>query len=274
MIYQYVAPGVEVREFVRDYLIAHFVFNKEQPIPFKRFSPRPEQALTFLTKGYLNIVNLKTGQTHKSPSVSICGQQTSRYNYYLPAEYLMLRINFHPGALYRLFRVPVSEFTNSWFDAELVASSEIKKVNERLVNCLKYGDMIDVAESYLKTKIKNLKDHPHPIDNVASEILEDPSRFSMAWLASQACLSYRQFDRKFIERNGISPKLFNRIIRFFKAYKYKESHKGQTWIDIALQFGYTDYQHMSKDFQEFTHGSPNQWIEEYNQSPERILHLE
>jgi len=50
MIYQYIAPEPALREFVRDYLIAHFVFDKNQPIPIKSFSPRPEQAITFFRK--------------------------------------------------------------------------------------------------------------------------------------------------------------------------------------------------------------------------------
>jgi hypothetical protein len=29
----------------------------------------------------------------------------------------MVRVHFHPGALYRLLRIPLSEFTDCWFDA-------------------------------------------------------------------------------------------------------------------------------------------------------------
>jgi hypothetical protein len=47
MIYRNIAPSPEVHEYVRDYLIAHFVFENNQPIPIKAFAPRPEQAITF-----------------------------------------------------------------------------------------------------------------------------------------------------------------------------------------------------------------------------------
>ena len=86
MIYKYIAPGLALQEFVRDYLVAHFVFDKDQDIPFKPYSPKPEQTITFLPKGNLTITNPITGQSHIAPVASICGQQVSRYNFYLSSE--------------------------------------------------------------------------------------------------------------------------------------------------------------------------------------------
>lgn len=73
MIYQYMAPNPALQEFVRDFLIAHFVFDKNENIPFKPFSPRPEQALAFLAKGKLLVTNLQNGKLHNAPALSICG---------------------------------------------------------------------------------------------------------------------------------------------------------------------------------------------------------
>lgn len=274
MIYRYIASSPVLQEFVRDYLVAHFIFDNNQDIPFKPYSPKPEQTITFLPKGKLTINNPLTGETLIAPLASICGQQVSRYNFFLTSEYLMLRVHFHPGALYRLLRIPLSEFTDCWFDAESVISREILEVNERLSNCLNYAQMIAVVEYYLMNKIKKVKTDTHPLDKVASYILADPSRFSLDWLARQSCLCQRQFNRKFIERMGVGPKLYNRVVRFYKAYQYKETHPYDDWLTIALLFGYADYQHMVRDFKEFAHVTPNLWINQDNQSPERILQLE
>jgi AraC-like DNA-binding protein len=274
MIYRYIAPSPGLQEFVRDYLIAHFIFDKDQVIPFKPYSPKPEQTITFLPKGNLTIQNLLTGETRDAPKISISGQQVSRYNFYLSSEYLMFRIHFHPGALYRLLGIPLSEFTDTWFDAESVISREIKEVNERLADCTNYVQMIAVTEEYLLNKIKKLSSETHPLDKVASCLYINPSRFSLDWLAMQSCLCQRQFNRKFIERMGVGPKLYSRVARFYKAYQYKEVHPHDDWLTVALLFGYTDYQHMVKDFKQFAQVTPNLWINQDNQSPERILQLE
>lgn len=186
----------------------------------------------------------------------------------------MLRVHFHPGALYRLLHIPLVEFTDCWFDAGSVISREILEVNERLAYCLNYAQMIAVVEDYLIKKIKKVSAGSHSLDNVASCILTNPSRFSLDWLAKQSCLSPRQFNRKFTERMGVGPKLYSRVVRFYNAYQYKETHPQDDWLTIALLFGYTDYQHMVKDFRQFAQVTPNLWINQDNQSPERILHLE
>ena len=274
MIYQYIAPSPALQEFVRDYLIAHFVFDKDQDIPFKPYSPKPEQTITFLPKGSLTVKNPLTGETRIAPSISICGQQISRYNFYLSCEYLMLRVHFHPGALYRLLNIPLFEFTDSWFDAPSVLSNEIVEINERLANCENYLQMIATVENYLIYKKRKVTAATHPLDAVAGCLYTNPAQFSLDWLAKESCLCSRQFNRKFTERMGVGPKLYSRVVRFYKAYQYKEAHPQDDWLTIALLFGYVDYQHMVKDFKEFAQVTPNFWIDQDNQSPERLLKLE
>jgi AraC-like DNA-binding protein len=274
MIYQYIAPGYLLREYVRDYLVAHFVFDQNEDIPFKPYSPKPEQTITFLPKGGLTVKNPLTDEAKEAPTVSVCGQQVSRYNFYLSREYLMLRVHFHPGALYRLLRIPLTEFTDSWFDASSVINHEIQQINERLGSCTDYTQMISIVEDYFLHKIKAVKCDAHPLDKAAALIAADPSRFSLDWLASQACLCTRQFNRKFTERMGVGPKFYSRIVRFYKAYAYKETHPQDDWLMVALLFGYNDYQHMVKDFKQFAQVTPTTWINQDNQSPERILQLE
>lgn len=274
MIYQYIAPSPLLQEFVRDYLIAHFLFDKSQPIPFKPYPPKPEQTITFLPLGGLTTHNPVTGEKHLAPKISLCGQQVSRYNFYLTAEYLMLRVHFHPGALYRLLGVPLTEFTDTWYDASMVISGELAEVNERLAQCKSYGQMIALLEEYLLRKVRKVRADSHPLDSVAACLFTNPSRFSLDWLAKEACLSPRQFNRKFTERMGVGPKLYSRVVRFYRAYQYKETHPQEDWLTVALLFGYNDYQHLAKDFRQFAQVTPNIWINQDNQSPERLLHLE
>lgn len=274
MIYKYIAPSPALQEFVRDYLVAHFVFDLNQPVPVKPYSPKPEQGITFFPKGYVTLINQQTGEQQKAPRASIFGQQVSRYNFGLTPEYLMFRVHFQPGALYRLLRTPLSCFTDEYCDAAAVVTQEVEAVNERLANCTDYAQMVQLVEDYLFQKIKKVKEDTHRLDQVAGTILRDPARFSLDALAREACLSPRQFNRKFTERIGVGPKLYSRIVRFHKAYLYKEAHPHEDWLSVAVLFGYADYQHLVKDFKAFSNVTPNLWISEDNRSPERMLKLE
>jgi AraC-like DNA-binding protein len=274
MIYKYIEPSCFLRDFVRDYLVAHFVFEENQPIPVKPYSPKPEQGINFFPKGFVTISDEITGQFSKAPKVSIFGQQVTRYNFHLTQEYLMLRVHFHPGALFRLLGIPLLQFTNKYSDATAIINREIEDVNERLGECVNYIQMIQIVESYLINKIKQARKERNCIDRVADYMLSQPSKFSLDYLADQACLCPRQFNRKFTEQIGIGPKLYSRIIRFYKAYQYKEKYPEADWLSIAVLFDYADYQHLTKDFKQFAGVVPNTWLKQDNNSPERILKLE
>ncbi len=110
-----------------------------------------------------------------------------------------------------------------------------------------------------------------PIDVIAKLLLLEPDKFSLDWLAKQSCLSVRQFQRKFSERIGVSPKLFSRISRFDKAFRLKNNNRHLDWLHIAMEAGYHDYQHLAKDFIEFAGVLPNSLIQEEAKSPECLF---
>lgn len=98
-----------------------------------------------------------------------------------------------------------------------------------------------------------------------------PGVAPLDWLADQACLSQRQFYRQFMEREGVSPKLYARIARFENAMKLKNARPSIDWLSIAIELGYYDYQHLVRDFKEFTQLKPNAFLEADNKSPERVF---
>ena len=88
-----------------------------------------------------------------------------------------------------------------------------------------------------------------------------------------ACLSPRQFYRKFSERVGIGPKVFEKVVRFQKAFFLKNANPHLDWLSIALSCGYYDYQHLSKDYKAFTNMTPAGFCEVDTKAPERTFGL-
>ena len=271
MIFSHIAPTPALRDFVRDYLIAHFRFDHEKSTPLKPYAPKPEQGITFFVRGRPRSVNPLTGEVQTAHPVSIFGQQQRRCDVYLASEFLMLRVHFQPGALFRLLNVPLYEYGENYFDAELVLNGEAREVSERLSTAGSYDEMVARVEEYLVRRVKKAKQDSHPADRAARCLTEDPLNASLDWLARQACLSPRQFNRKFTERMGVGPKLYSRVVRFHRAQRLKASHRAIAWPTVAIECGYTDYQHMVRDFRYFTNATPNVWLDEESTSPERVL---
>jgi AraC-like DNA-binding protein len=271
MIFSSIAPSPRLQHFVRDYLIAHFRFAPGQPVPYKRYAPKPEQGITFFVRGRPSIADQVTGEVREAPPVAIFGQQMKRCDVHLAPEFLMFRVHFQPGALFRLLGIPLPEFGEHYFDAELVLGSTVREVSERLAAARSCSAMVEAVESYLLPLVASAAHAVLPVDRAAGLLTADPVHGSIDWLARQACLSPRQLQRKFTERIGVGPKLYGRLLRFNRAYLFKLEHPTVAWPTVAIRFGYTDYQHMVRDFRQFTNATPTRWEQEDRGSPEYAL---
>lgn len=270
MIFSRIAPNPALGDAVSDYLIAHFRFDPDKPVPHKCYPPKPEQGITFFVRGGPRIIDPLTKDIRGAPPATIFGQQRSRCDVHLSPEFLMFRVHFQPGALFRLLRTPLHVLGDGYFDAELILGREVREVSERLAAAGSYTEMVAVVEGYLGPRVAKATPHV-PVDRAAARLTADPVNTSLNWLARQACLSPRQFNRTFTERIGVGPKLYSRLVRYHRAFLFKAAHPAIGWPTVAIECGYTDYQHLTRDFREFTHATPNSWLREDAASPENVL---
>jgi AraC-like DNA-binding protein len=271
-IYDYRLPSPALREYVRLLQIIGCEFPSSMTVlPFKSYWPRAENCLSFFPKDPEKVEYGFDGKLIESTRSRLYGQHSIATNRHVGRDFMVFQVQFQPGALFRLTGIPVQELTNKFVDAEAVFSKEIGLVNERLSYTRHYTEMIEVVEDFLFYLVKRVKKAERPIDKISRIILQNPSGVSLDWLADQACLCQRQFYRQFVEREGISPKLYARIARFEKAMKLKNANPTKDWFTIAVDLGYYDYRHLVRDFKEFTNLAPNAFLQYENQAPERTF---
>ena len=81
---------------------------------------------------------------------------------------------------------------------------------------------------------------------------------SIPSLVNDFNLSRRQFERKFKEYSGFSPKEFFKIVRFKNAMK--ESARGEKSLaQIAIECGYYDQSHFTHEFKKYSGYSPREY---------------
>lgn len=269
MILQDFFPDPGLREYVRKHQIIRFKFGPGEIIPFKVYSPRPETCLVFYLRD-LQTVSYPPDENHLThPRCTLIGQHTVVTNRYTGKDFFALQIVLQPSSLFRLTGLPAYELTNRFMDAEAIWGKKIREVYEQMCNFEDIEPVIKVAERFLENAIVQFRQHLHPIDKVGSLILNQNRPLSIDKLAELACLSSRQFHRKFSERVGIGPKVFDKVVRFQKAFFMKNAHPDLDWLSIALECGYYDYQHLSKDYKFFTNMTPSAFYEVDTKAPER-----
>ena len=268
MVFKLLTPSPSLNPYVRNYQLIHFKFPGDAEKPVKPYPPRPEQCLIFYPRDPLTIEYQTTREKILQPRSIVSGQVVSRQNLHIGNDYIVIKVVFYPGALFHFVQLPLTEITDGNIDAEAVFSQEMRVLNVRLNSTDNLQTMVDLIDAFLLQRIQKSKVMNSPIDPVAKLLLQHPDRFSLDYLANQSCLSTRQFQRKFSEQVGISPKLFGRISRFDKAFRLKYHNPSSDWLRIAIDSGYHDYQHLAKDFLEFADVLPNSLIQEESRSPD------
>ena len=271
MIFKTIQPAEHLKPFIKDYLLLRYVFDKSKPIPIKPFPANTQHCLVFYLKGCVMTYNSETNVYNSFAKISLNGSQITRFDFHLSQDYLMFSVNFQPNVLSKFLRLPLTEFINDRIDAEAILNPEINQVYENMTNAINYEHIVKIAEEYLWKRIQKVKIAFDPIDKVALLLNEKPSIFSVEKLADLACLSISQLERRFINETGISPKFYARINRFSQAYSLKEKQPNTDWLGIALETGYHDYQHLVKDFKQFSGTTPNSLLQAQAKSPEKVL---
>ncbi|MBC7777626.1 MAG: AraC family transcriptional regulator, partial [Phycisphaerae bacterium] len=157
--------------------------------------------------------------------------------------------------------------------AETIFSGNVRLILEQLQNAGSYNQMITIADQFVTSLVNKKRKEAHQLDAVSRLMIRSGGNASLDWLANQSYLSSKQFKRKFYERTGVNPKTYLRIIRFNKAFNTRNAYPDWDWLRIALECDYYDYQHLVRDYKEFTKQTPNEFHRIESNSPERRLGL-
>lgn len=274
MVFCDINPNSRIKEFVRLFRIRHFIIaNDIVPSP-KPFSPHPEQCITFYPKGAEMTHYVKDNFTKTRSGAIVSGQYTSIINRSsVDNEIIMIIVVFNPGCLYRLTGIPFYFLQNQDLHLDDIFPKEAKLVNQLLNSCHDYNEMILIIESFLWELIQKTKVEFSRFDKIFHFMTTNTNKPSLDWLASEACLSTRQFERKCNEYVGVSPTTYSRIVRFHQSIKMYHKNPKMDWLSIAVACGYCDYQHLVKDYKDFVCATPHQFFFQDSKSLEKALGL-
>ena len=250
-------PSRGLEEYIRCYRIVHFNFDKNQTPPSKPYTPRPENCLAFYPKDTERIEYADGKKQVQNLPIALIGQHLGVTNRFIGHEFLVVQIIFQAGALYRLTGIPLVELTNECISADNVFAKDIQFINEQLHYAQNYEEMVWIVNRFAVDLVKKGVKDWQPIDAVCQLLLKKDAAVSLDWLAREACLSVKQFERKFKERTGVNPKVFTRLIRFDNAFRTRNAQPNLDWLSIAYDCNYYDYQHLVRDYKDFTGLSPN-----------------
>ena len=271
MVLQEYKPCLTIAEFIRTIRVVHYNYTSDGALPLKAYPPRPEHCLSFYARDCETVEYQHTGTKTGNLSTVLFGQQTEVTNRFVGNNFLLLQVVFKPGGLFQLTGIPSNQLTNQYIDAQTVFSQEIKYVNDKINDCKRFTDMIQVVEAFLFNEYKRRSSAVHAIDIACTHLFSNDCIPGVDELAKSSYLLSRQFERQFKLRMGVSPKYFLKVMRFENAFRMKNKNPQLDWFTIAIACGYYDYQHLARDYKDLTGLSPNQFHEIDSKAPERLF---
>ena len=150
------SPHKGLQEFVKCYRIVHFKFNKNELPPFKPYTPRPENCLTFYPHDTERVEYAQSGKKVFNLPIVLVGQHLEVTNRYIGQQFLAIQIIFQPGALYRLTGIPLTELINEYLEANYVFAKDIQFVNEQFLHAQNYTEMVNIANQFVEKLVKKV----------------------------------------------------------------------------------------------------------------------
>lgn len=135
------------------------------------------------------------------------------------------------------------------------------EIHDKLAGLDSLQQQIDCFEDYLCKQLQLSAALLWPGLTPALQALEQG--LSIEQVVKQSGFSHRYFNHLFQSAVGLSPKRYSRVRRFSQLLTQVKANaqSAYSWADLALDLGYSDQAHLSREFQTFAGLSPRRYRE-------------
>jgi AraC-like DNA-binding protein len=217
--------------------------------------------LIFYCKGKLAISS-PDGEEGNTFSSGVFGQSQKFRQFKTKRSFHLFGVYLYPYSFKLLFNLPAHHLRNEKVDTETLWGLNGKMLEEQIILAETDTQRVQLASNFLMESIKMIKSHDRDFVRKIKSVVDNDSILSISSFAHDCNLSRRQFERKFIEFSGLSPKDFFSVNRFKKVLKEIELRR-KPLAQIAIDAGYYDQSHLSNEFKRFSGYSPKEYSINY-----------
>ncbi len=254
MLYQTFDPPPQLAPYVR------FYWAMEADVPVGEEFVHRSMAdgcveMVFHYRGLFDEVGVDT----ISPLSNVQAQSTSFHRFSTREDFGIFGAYLYPFAIPRLFALPASDLTNISPDMESVFGAEGKAIEQQMIEAADNETRVAIISRFLSARLSQITRELPVIHHAVHSVFDAKGVVNVFQMAREFGLSTRQFERKFKEFAGLSPKLFSRVIRFQAATQHKLNGV-RDLTEIAYASGYYDQSHFINDFREFSGYTPKEYF--------------
>lgn len=252
MRYETIPPPPSLAEYIRCFWIYEGEASASKPYIFRGYADGCTE-LVFHYHSPFDAVGPDNSR-EASLAAGVHAQSRKYTRWIVNSDWAIFGCYLYPYALPRFFGYSAADFTDNLVDFRSVIGTEGGELEERMLTAPDNRSRVAILAGFLEKRLVSDKRELPPVFSSINRIIETRGLIDVRTLSTDLCLSHRQFERKFKEFSGFSPKLYSRIVRFQSALKFYGS--GRPLTDIAYECGYYDQSHFINDFREFSGYNP------------------
>ncbi|WP_374275273.1 helix-turn-helix domain-containing protein [Brevundimonas sp.] len=206
-------------------------------------------------------VSLDGGDFSPAPEAVVVGP-SSRHSarLWVKGPVATFHVAFQPSGFHRLFGVGMDALADRAVAIEDFGASPLRELTDRVRAASDFEARARIADHWIAQRLTQSRPSDG-VDRIARLVRRAGGAPPIARMAAHAGLSARQFQRRFTEQVGLTPKLYARTVRFDAVLNARERSPNLTWTDLAHRFGYFDQAHLLRDAHTFTGASPSRLID-------------
>lgn len=186
----------------------------------------------------------------------------------------MFVIQFKPLGAYPFFHFPIAQLNDKVVPGGELLGDELLQLRQELYQQPESTGKFEVAEKWLLNRYDSEKAPPTELIKVVDNLQREPcSNYN------EAINGYSNTQKHLIDQckkyMGLTPKYFQRILRFQEIFQQMQKDKNVPWPQIAYQCGYSDQSHFIKEFRHFSGFNPQEFIlEDFNEDEQNFFPLD
>ena len=265
--YYTIPPPKHLAAYVRSFWVFEMKRTNSEPYIYRSMADGCTEMI-FHYKGVFEELDTAAGglQSH----ALLHGQSQQHRRFVTKDDFGIFGVYLYPYAIPAIFNMPANALSNEMPDLRTLLGAEGKELGEQMMIAPNNKMRTDILIAFIE---KSLVKHNVAYTDIHRSVLHVIAKkglVNVQQLANDYCLSERQFQRKFKELSGFSPKMYSRITRFQHVMdSYGNLQRSLT--DLAYDCGYYDQSHFIQDFKQFSGYTPAQY---FNGSPEGIEYKE
>src|SRR5882757_3511186 len=169
-------------------------------------------------------------------------------------------VQFAAAGAFPFFRMPMSELEDASFDMAELWGQEAGYVRERVLAERTPQAMLRVLEQCLIERLRTPECLHPAVVYMAGELDICDGRQRVQAVTGKIGMSQRRVARLFHEQVGVSPKTFHRVRRFQHTLQRLRGVRDVDWADLAVECGYYDQAHLSRDFRQIAGMTPSTYL--------------